>query len=238
MNCLHCHKPIEGKRSTKKYCSSTCKQYAYLNRNFSIPNEQKFIPDSNIKPQILENSEIVLKNEDQKNLQQVIKEENEYQYITPEILDKIQHGYISLNIGKNYFSNNTSNGGRITNDNFAAFSYFVPRLRCIIENLFQISYKSKVYYKTIKAISMALEEMLRSDKIKMLPNDFPFIDDFIKLFDQFLPLARALEGDKEGIKFTLNKVAIVRYVLILHLIRDCTKRESFNKLFPEVYKIS
>lgn len=236
MNCLHCHKPIEGKRSTKKYCSSTCKQYAYLNRNFSIPNEQKFIPDSNIKPQILENSEIVLKNEYQKNLQQVIKEENEYQYITPEILDKIQHGYISLNIGKNYFSNNASNGGRITNDNFAAFSYFVPRLRCIIENLFQISYKSKVHHKTIKAISMALEEMLRSDKIKMLPNDFPFIDDFIKLFDQFLPLARALEGDKEGIKFTLNKAAIVRYIMILYLIRDCTKKEPFNKLFPEVCK--
>jgi hypothetical protein len=61
---------------------------------------------------------------------------------------------------------------------------------------------------------MALEEMLKSEQIKMLPNDFPFIDDFIKLFDQFLPLSRALEGDKEGIKFTLNKAAIVRYIMI------------------------
>lgn len=236
MNCLHCHKPIEGKRSTKKYCSSTCKQYAYLNRNFSMPNELKLVPNGNIKSQILENNEIVLKVEELKNIQHVIKEEGEYQYITPEILDKIQHGYISLNIGKNYFSNNTNNGGRITNNNFSAFSYFVPRLRCIIENLFQISYKSKVHYKTIKAISMALEEMLRSEQIKMLPNDFPFIDDFIKLFDQFLPLARALEGDKEGIKFTLNKTAIVRYIMILYLVRDCTKKEPFNKLFPEVCK--
>lgn len=237
MNCLHCHKPIEGKRSTKKYCSSTCKQYAYLNRNFSISNELKLVSDSNIKSQILENNGIALRVEEQKNIQHLIKEE-EYQYITPEILDKIQHGYISLNIGKNYFSNNINNGGRITNSNFSAFSYFVPRLRCIIENLFQISYKTKVHYKTIRAISMALEEMLRSEYIKMLPNDFPFIDDFIKLFDQFLPLARALEGDKEGIKFTLNKAAIVRYIMILYLVRDCTKKEPFNKLFPEVCKNS
>ncbi|MBN8694379.1 MAG: hypothetical protein J0L69_14390 [Bacteroidetes bacterium] len=236
MNCLHCHKPIEGKRSTKKYCSSTCKQYAYLNRNFSSSNKLELVSDSDIKSQCFENNEIAIKVEEQKNIQHVIKEEAEYQYITPDILDKIQHGYISLNIGKNYFSNNANNGGRITSNNFPAFSYFVPRLRCIIENLFQISYKSKVHYKTIKAISMALEEMLRSEQIKMLPNDFPFIDDFIKLFDQFLPLARALEGDKEGIKFTLNKAAIVRYVLILNLIRDCTKREPFNKLFPEVCK--
>lgn len=235
MNCLHCDKPIEGKRSTKKYCSSTCKQYAYLNRNFNMPNGLNLVPDRNIKSQILENNEIVLKAEERKNIQHLIMEE-EYQYITPEILDKIQHGYISLNIGKNYFSNNTNNGGRITNNNFSAFSYFVPRLRCIIENLFQISYKSKVYFKTIKAISMALEEMLKSEQIKMLPNDFPFIDDFIKLFDQFLPLARVLEGDKEGIKFTLNKAAIVRYIMILYLVRDCTKKEPFNKLFPEVCK--
>jgi hypothetical protein len=236
MNCLHCHKPIEGKRNTKKYCSSTCKQYAYLNRNFSIPKEPKLVPDSNSISPVLENNKIVLKVEEQKNIQEVVKGEEEYQYITPEILNKIQHGYISLNIGKNYFSNNTNNGGRINNNNFSAFSYFVPRLRCIIENLFQISYKSKVHYKTIKAISMALEEMLKSEQIKMLPNDFPFIDDFIKLFDQFLPLARSLAGDKEGIKFTLNKTAIVRYIMILHLVRDCTKKEPFNKLFPEVFK--
>jgi hypothetical protein len=35
MNCLHCNKPIEGKRNTKKYCSNTCKQYAYINRSFN-----------------------------------------------------------------------------------------------------------------------------------------------------------------------------------------------------------
>ena len=37
MNCLHCHKPVEGKRNTKKYCSKTCKQYAYLQRNSILP---------------------------------------------------------------------------------------------------------------------------------------------------------------------------------------------------------
>ena len=124
----------------------------------------------------------------------------------------------------------------MTDHNSVAFYYFMPRLRCIIENLFSLTYKRKVYYKTINAISLALLEMLKSDQTKMLPNDFPFIDDFIKLFDQFQSFSNALKDDKEGIKFTLNKNAIVRYIVILHLIRDCTKKEPFNELFPEIYK--
>jgi hypothetical protein len=259
MNCLHCNKPIEGKRNTKKYCNNTCKQYAYLNRNFAIPTnlsaasivnhevkrdqdgKSEEFSDSNNETNnhgnitFLNNNQLLTKpiNYEYRNQ---IKEE-EYKYIFADILERVQNSFISLNTGQYYFTRN-ANGGRMTDVNFAAFSYFVPRLRCIIENLFSLTYKRKVYYKTINAISMALLEMLKSDHIKMLPNDFPFIDDFIKLFDQFQSFAKALEDDKKGVKFSLNKAAIVRYIIILYLIRDCTKRESFSKLFPEVYKPS
>lgn len=257
MNCLHCNKPIEGKRNTKKYCNNTCKQYAYLNRNFAIPsclssasiekcetsvshkNESLEISELNnetngANSNLHNNKQLLTKpTNNHENRNQIIEEE--YRYIFADILEKIQGSFMSLKTGQYYFTRNT-NGGRMTDHNFAAFSYFVPRLRCIIENLFSLTYKRRVYYKTINAISLALLEMLKSDHIKMLPNDFPFIDDFIKLFDQFQSFSNALEGDKEGIKFTLNKAAIVRYIVILYLIRDCTKREPFNKLFPELYK--
>lgn len=243
MNCLHCNQPIEGKRNTKRYCNNTCKQYAYLNRNFSIPDNLKISINTLEVKTDHENKSEGSKNETNNQLLTKLTnheyknqiEEEEYQYIFADILEKIQNGFISLNTGRYYFTRNI-NGGRITDNNFAAFSYFVARLRCIIENLFSLTYKSKVHYKTIKAISLALEEMLKSDHIKMLPNDFPFTDDFIKLFDQFQVFASALEGDKEGIKFTLNKAAIARYIMILYLIRDSTKKEPFNKLFPDVYK--
>ena len=260
MNCLHCNKPIEGKRNTKKYCSNTCKQYAYLNRSFASPtspssvslisnenkteepnNETLIVAstngNNNVTDNYFENNPHLLNtpithHEDE---QQLIEKE-EYQYITVDILDRIRHGYYSLSTGKEYFTGNTNRGGRFTEQNLPAFSYTVPRVRCIIENLFLLSYKKKVFYKTIKTISKALDEILFSDYLKALPNDFPFFNDLLKLHEQFRPLAKALEGDKEGIKFTLNKAAIVRYILILNLVRDCTKKEPFHKLFPELYK--
>lgn len=260
MNCLHCNKSIEGKRNTKKYCSNTCKQYAYLNRSFALPINSSSVSLNNSEPKTEEQNSRTLfvessnenKNvttnalEDNQRLsiipittneykQQRI-EEDEYQYITSDLIEKIQTGYYSSNIGKVYFTSNTSKGGRFTEQNIAAFSYTIPRLRCIIENLFLLSYKKRVFYKTIKTISMAIQEIVFSEYLKALPNDFPFFNDLIKLYDQFMPLAKALEDDKEGIKFTLNKSAIVRYMLILNLIRDCTKKEPFHKLFPELYK--
>lgn len=260
MNCLHCNKPIEGKRNTKKYCSNTCKQYAYLNRSFALPtnpisvsvslisNENKTEEQNNETLIVVPsngnnassndfgiNSHLITKPISHHEYKKEIIEE-EYQYITTDILDRIQHGYYSLTMGKEYFTSNTNRGGRFTEQNLAAFSYTVPRIRCIIENLFLLSYKKKVFYKTIKTINKAIDEILFSDYLKALPNDFPFFNDLLKLHEQFSPFAKALEGDKEGIKFTLNKAAIVRYILILNLVRDCTKKEPFHKLFPELYK--
>ena len=160
MNCLHCHKPIEGKRNTKKYCSNTCKQYAYLNRSYSLPsnlnaNENKAVPTneitelenelSNLNPNIntlpikeKETNSInpqTNRNHEYKN--QLIEEE--YKYIYADILKRIQHGYVSLNYTSSYFTYSTKNGGRITEQNASAFAYILPRIRCIIENLIQAS---------------------------------------------------------------------------------------------------
>lgn len=261
MNCLHCNKPIEGKRNTKKYCGNTCKQYAYLSRNFAMPSNLNAIP--------LNNSEInltALKNEINSSASNIVNgniggdsnssqiksninlnptqnhgnknqiTEQEYQYINPDILDRIQHGYISQNITSSYFTNNSNRGGRMNTANFPAFAYVLPRIRCIFENLFQLSYKSKIYYRTAITVCKAIEEILASEYIKLLPSDFPFIGDLIKLHEQFYPMAVYLVNDKDGIKFKLTKAAIVRYIMILSLIRDCVKKEPFTKLFPELCK--
>ena len=259
MNCLYCNKPIEGKRNTKKYCGNTCKQYAYLNRNFAMPipsnlnalslkndTENKTTPpekennnhtnnhSSSNPPQITNYTNIKpIINHEYKN--QLIQQE--YKYIRPDILERIQEEYISLTITRGYFTTNTNRGGRMTQQNFPAFAYYVPRIRCIIENLFQLTYKTKIYYRTAITICKAIEEMLASEYIKQLPGDFPFISDLINLHEQFYPMAKYLEGEKEGTKFKLSKSAIVHYIMILDLIRDCSKKEPFNKLFPELCKL-
>lgn len=255
MICLHCHKPIEGKRNTKKYCSNTCKQYAYLNRSYSLPsnlnvNENKTVTTNEITELENELSNLNIntlpikeketkiinpqtnRNHEYKN--QLIEEE--YKYIYADILNRIQHGYVSLNYTNSYFTYSTKNGGRITEQNASAFAYILPRIRCIIENLFQLTYKRKLYYNTAITICKAIEEILLSEQIKMLPGDFPFIIDLIKLHEQFMPIANYLESDKDGVKFRLTKSAIARYILILNLIRESTKKEPFPKLFPELCK--
>ncbi|MDO9001140.1 MAG: hypothetical protein Q7W45_15355 [Bacteroidota bacterium] len=262
MNCLHCHKQIEGKRNTKKYCSNTCKQYAYLNRSFSVPSNLNGVTINSTENKIVQTNEMLdlenelntlnpnldtpptieketisinqqtTRNHEYKN--QLIEEE--YKYIYADILDRIQHGYISLNYTNIYFTYSTKNGGRITEQNVSAFAYILPRIRCIIENLFQLTYKRKLYYNTAITICKALEEILLSEQIKTLPGDFPFIIDLIKLHEQFMPIASYLESEKDGIKFKLTKSAIVRYILILNLIRESAKKEPFNKLFPELCK--
>jgi hypothetical protein len=254
MNCLHCNKPIEGKRNSKKYCGNTCKQYAYLNRNFAMPsNSNSILIKTESEEKTVSNTQESNELNNQEatnppqitntNLKPIINHEyknqlnqQEYKYIQSAILDKIQLEYISLSITSNYFTSNTNLGGRITNQNIPAFAYLLPRIRCIIENLFQLTYKSKIYYRTAITILKAIEEMLASEYIKQLPNDFPFVDDMIKLHEQFSPMVNYLEHEKDGTKFKLSKQAIVRYIIILNLIRGCVKKEPFIKLFPDLCK--
>jgi hypothetical protein len=252
MNCLHCNKPIEGKRNTKKYCNNTCKQYAYLNRSFnSSPNlgEMKIdLGDSGSAVQIEKQQLITIKKEQHeqtelsKNKAQeiVIQEKNNdlegYQYLQIDVLNRTQQTIILSDVKSHYFSDNTNKGGRITQNNIGAFAFVLPRIRCLVENLFQLSYKRKVYYKTASAFYKAIEQILLSEQLKQLPGDFPFFEDLCKLYEQFNLLSKHLEQEKEGVKFTLTKQAIIRYLVILNLIRHATKKEPFQKLFPELLK--
>ncbi|MBI3518120.1 MAG: hypothetical protein HY062_02015 [Bacteroidetes bacterium] len=231
MNCLYCNKPIEGKRNTKRYCGNTCKQYAYLKRSFSIPSDSLSIslsePENSSNPK--EHFQNINNTYNKPTAQHVYRKQvtqQEYQYINADILDRIQGGYVSLTITSDYF----------TNQNTSAFAYIIPRIRCIIENLFQLSYKRKLYYKTAITICRAVEEMLLPEHIGQLPCDFPFLEDLKKMREQFIPMANYLKEDKEGVKFRLTKSVIVRYILILNLLRNCTKKEPFMVLFPELYK--
>ncbi|MEO6302470.1 MAG: hypothetical protein ABIP51_04800 [Bacteroidia bacterium] len=206
----------------------------------SLENEQKQ-GDQKVNALLIINSkeentsknEVVLKQTIQLKQNETIKE---YKSIWPNILERIQNAQGESNIGSNYFSNSTNFGGRITEYNRPAFSYMLPRIRCIVENLFQLTYKRKIYYKTAFTICKSLEEMILSPHLKSLPGDFPFFEDLLKLHEQFEQLTKFLEDNKEGMKFTLSKSAIVRYILILNLIRECAKKMPFPKLFPELYK--
>jgi len=253
MNCLHCNKPIEGKRNTKKYCSNTCKQYAYLNRSFnSPPNLEEMKLDLGISDNAVQSEKqqlVTIKTEqhEQKELiknktQEIVIQEKDndlegYKYLQIDLLDRIQQTLILSDFKEYYFSDNPNRGGRITQNNVGAFAFVLPRIRCLVENLFQLSYKKKVYHKTAFTFYKAIEQILLSEQLKQLPGDFPFFEDLCKLYEQFQLLSKHLEQEKEGVKFTLTKQAIIKYLFVLNLIRHATKKEPFQKLFPELIKL-
>ncbi|HRG00827.1 MAG TPA: hypothetical protein PKZ75_06905 [Bacteroidia bacterium] len=124
MNCLHCNKPIEGKRNTKKYCSNTCKQYAYLNRSFnSSPNLEEMKLDLAISDNAVQSEKqqlVTIKTEqhEQKELiknktREIVVQEKDndiegYKYLQIDLLDRIQQAIIFSDVKHNYFSENTN----------------------------------------------------------------------------------------------------------------------------------
>lgn len=283
MNCLHCNKPVQGKRNTKKYCSKTCKQYAYLNRNFSMPvslpvqndfstgkitltetenlrtteenhsekaetqkgiiltetenlriSEGNYSEKAEVQKKATEN-QIVKKVSPAQVYKHQREEKKEYKNIWPDILYRIQEVEISLDISSNYFQK-SGYGARITIDNVIEFSFVLPRLRCIIENLFTLCYKRKVYHKTIKCLHLALHQTILTDQMKKMPDGFPFLDDVFTLYDKLDALCKILEAENDGVKFSLSKNNLARLIVFLGLFRDTVEKKSFMELFPEIYK--
>lgn len=251
MNCLHCNKPIESQRSTKKYCSKTCKQYAYLQRNLGLainkPTEienrdlESHMPEHTVS-ETEDNISVVVDKDPNKKLglsqlyrlkKEVSDKDREYIHIWPDMLCRLQDAQIALDINPNYFRSSTY-GSRITKENLPAMSFVLPRLRCIIENIFFISHKRKVYYKTIKYIFLALQQTIFSDQMKVMPKDFPFMKDLFTLYDGLEKMEMSLKGDKEGIKFSLSKNNTVSFILFLGLIRSVVDKIPFTELFPEL----
>lgn len=229
MNCLHCNKPIESKRNTKKYCSNTCKQYSYLKRNLGevFPTEIKTIEE--IRNQDYET--------DKKQLSKSIPPigNSGYKKIRPKVLSLLENPPFNVERYSEYLS--TRIGGKIRPENIRAFSYVCRRVRCIIENLFLLSYKRKVYFNTIHHLRKALEETLTSDYVKQIPSDFPFSEILFDLYMQLKELEKILKENKEGIKFTLEKNKIVLYANVLRIVREfVTGKQPFTKLFPHFFK--
>ncbi|MFZ5552908.1 MAG: hypothetical protein ACOZCO_07315 [Bacteroidota bacterium] len=227
MNCLHCNQPIVSKRKTKKYCSNTCKQYAYLHRTTVVPPAI----DKNEKVEPIINED----NYDYEEQPVITEPKSGYKKIRPKILSMLDHPPFNLEKYLEYFS--TRIGGRIRPENFRSFGYVCKRIRCIIENLFMLSYKIKVHFNTVHFLRKALEETLTSDHMKYLPADFPFGELFLDLYKQLGELEKLLKENKEGIKFTLEKSKVVVYANVLRIVREFAAfRTPFSGLFPHLFK--
>ncbi|MFI5151109.1 MAG: hypothetical protein ACHQRM_15350 [Bacteroidia bacterium] len=238
MNCEHCNKPLEARRSTKKYCSNTCRQYAYQKRR-AVLMESDVSTETNTDP--TEQVIFSQQNESGENKSLALiqgskrSQESGYEYFWPEIFTKIEDECCKRSFQGELYFKPTDNGGKLSAVNISDFSYLCPRIMCVIENLFFLSYKKRVHYNTIHVLFLALQEMLVSDHLKLMPEPFPFFSDLWKLYKQIESLDAMLKDNKEGIKFTLDKNTITRFIYILGILREVTERKSFKSLFPSLF---
>jgi hypothetical protein len=238
MNCEHCDKPFEARRSTKKYCSNTCRQYAYQNRK-PILTESNVLSETNSDPEV-ETISIQPKESDGNQFLAFVPnskkiEESRYQYIWPDIFSKIESESLKQSHRDEMYFKPASKGGELTPENMRDFSYLCPRVMCILENLFFLSYKKRVYYNTIHVLFLAIQELVLSDQLKRMPEPCPLFPDVWKLFKQMEGLDTILKDNKDGLKFTLDKSTIARFIYVLTTLRTVTERKSFKSLFPYLF---
>jgi hypothetical protein len=238
MNCQHCDKPIDARRSTKKYCSNTCRQYAYQNRQTilgesNVPSETNFDTVGEaapLKPIALnENTSLAGVPCSKRTV------ESDYQYIWPDIFSRIESECLKQSYRDETYFKPASKGGELTPENMRDFSYLCPRVMCILENLFFLSYKKRVYYNTIHILFLAIQAVVLSDQLKRMPEPCPFFPDLCKLYKQMEGLDAILKNNKEGLKFTLDKSTIARFIYVLTTLRTVAERKPFKSLFPDLF---
>ena len=243
MNCQYCNKPIENqKRSTKKYCNDTCKQYAYIRRRYMQPTLGQAEKESNEQlteedPSRETNSEIItVKGEPQENNRNAsppyFREQVKYKKIRPEIIAQLDK--YDFSAYKKYFTLK----GELRTENFPYIRYIIPRIRCIVENILSLSHRRKVHYKTISLLHRALAKTIGSPQYRAMLKygNFPFANDLPRLCLQLQKLSQSLRHDMEGIKLMIDKASLFRYIIIVKVIREFYHRHyTFRELFPELY---
>jgi hypothetical protein len=163
----------------------------------------------------------------------VFTDKVKYKKTRPAIIEQLNG--IDFSEYKEFFSMK----GKLTRETFPHFVFICPRIRCIVENMVLLGYRRKVHCKTIAFLCRALAKTLDSEHYRAILKcgGFPFTNDVNKLCFQMKKISLALKQNKEGIKLTIDKASLLRYIIILKVIREfSTKRYSFRNLFPELYE--
>ena len=226
--CQHCRKTFNPKRNTKKFCSETCKQYAYLTRHglqvhrlniVNNVNDDKKDTDANEDLGLIENSELTIKIPE-------IKTEEKIYFTRPQIIQLIEE---ELN-NQHYFNSMIAHPESRWNEREAMIiKWFNIRFKCILNNLIRLSYKESIFSQTLDALSSALHKMCASTNFKMLPNNYPYKFLLQELEEQIRVQSERVKQYGE-LKFTLSQKKKAGYIVILYNLSNLTPLRKFSEL--------
>ncbi len=253
--CLHCGKPMQSQRNTKKYCSDNCKQLAFYKRsglalsglsdndNFLVTDkqhaEEPFISSKinelthkeNFKEPITENLSTKPLNDKPSvtvNDSFTIKPEQEekpYECVRSKIVDSIAD-YIDNSEALFMFQCPEKYWGAYT---LPTVRWVSLRLRCLIESLIKLSNISAIDYDSVIAVRDAFITLLNSSQFKRLPINYPYTA-LIKELEQKLAFIVKQNKHSESIQLRLTQKRKVELIANRHILADFVPAIKFSEM--------
>jgi hypothetical protein len=248
--CLHCGNPMQSQRSTKKYCSDSCKQLAFYKRSglalassddgLSFSDTQHYQNEPGVtdagsiqpcKPEFKEDLSTHPLNDKPSaaanNSFTVIPDQDEvpYKWVRSRIIDSIAD-HVDNSDALFMFQHPGQYWGAYV---LPTAKWVSLRLRCLVESLIKLSNFSVVEYDNIIALKEAFTSLINTNYFTLLPANYPFTA-LIKEVEQKLALIAKQHEHCESIRFRLSVNRKVELIAVRFMLADFVPAIKLNEI--------
>ncbi len=254
--CLHCGKPMQSQRKTKKYCSDNCKQLAFYKRSGLAlsginDNDNFLVTDKQLAVEPFISSEIINELTQVENFKEPITENLPVKPLNDKLTVRINDSFTIKpeQEEKPYECVRSKIVDSIADyiDNSEALfmfqcpekywgAYVMPtvkwvslRLRCLMESLIKLSNISAIDYASMIAVRDAFTTLINSSQFKRLPTNYPYTA-LIKELEQKLAIIAKQYKHAESIQFRLTTNRKVELIANRYILADFIPAVKFSEI--------
>lgn len=246
--CEYCNKPFVPKRSDALYCSSACRQLAYVlrkARNNPIPNRFNY-PSTQIKlnEDVRDNEEQastrIIQNNNYLSIQQEHEALNDQEIAVNTDKEETENSFEPEEEAPIAYSSLFIRDLKVLIEKRDNIEYFREdgdmdchwvnlRYRCLIESLLTLSEMQSINLDDLKEICNAFTDIINSSDFESLPEYYPYTKDIIGLWQNIKNFC--LEADEtQSLKFKIKRSTRLNMMATRWELSHFVKKESFNQL--------
>ncbi|WP_143708767.1 hypothetical protein [[Flexibacter] sp. ATCC 35208] len=199
--CQYCGTPMQALRSTRKYCSDTCKQLAFYKRNgLALADAETNTLTGNEPAVLLEEA----KTDADKSDYIIRQQDQSYKRVHSRLLEAVQECLDSNNFTF-AFENPEQYWGTYV---MQPVKWVSLRLRCLLENILRLSNMPSIPNETLVLLRDSFADMVAARPYRQLPADYPYtalVKDIIHNLDRIVYNVKP-KGDTR-FRLTLNRKA-------------------------------
>jgi len=204
--CAYCNKSFYAERSSRKYCSNTCRQKAYLNRHH--PNKstnRKTIVDANEVSMGINGVSLVFK--------------------WPELLSQVEYYLIYAPDLCVYKRNEWDTIEK------SIVSWVNIRVKCLLNQILLLSYRKSVKHETLQLFQTVLLEFIQSEPFLHLPHDYPCQHFILDLYTYLGKILVYVPGPfPNGVKLIISFHCKAKIYGMIYAMGDQVPLKRFSEL--------